>query len=121
MRIDEALRLFLEAFRLPGESPLISNVLEHFAKHYRLANASISEIYNCFFNDDAVFTLSYAIIMLNVDQHNHNAKKQSNPMLVEEFKKNLTKTNGTGNFDDKLLEEIYQVSKQFTKIKIKND
>lgn len=31
---------------------------------------------------DAAFTLTYAIIMLNVDQHNHNAKKQNIPMTV---------------------------------------
>lgn len=33
-----------------------------------------------FQNYDAAFTLTYAIIMLNVDQHNHNAKKQNIPM-----------------------------------------
>lgn len=36
-----------------------------------------------FFNADAAFTLGYAIIMLNVDQHNHNVKKQNIPMTVE--------------------------------------
>lgn len=35
-----------------------------------------------FANVDAAFTLTYAIIMLNVDQHNHNAKKQNIPMTV---------------------------------------
>lgn len=101
MRIDEALRIFLETFRLPGEAPLISNVLEMFAKHWRSSNA------NVFNDDDAAFTLAYAIIMLNVDQHNHNVKKQSTPMAVEDFKKNLSKVNGGGNFEEKLLEEIY--------------
>ena len=33
-----------------------------------------------FHNVDAAFTLTYAVIMLNVDQHNHNAKKQNIPM-----------------------------------------
>jgi hypothetical protein len=32
---------------------------------------------------DAAFTLAYAVIMLNVDQHNHNVKKQSNPMTIQ--------------------------------------
>ena len=36
-----------------------------------------------FFNADAAFTLAYAVIMLNVDQHNHNVKKQNIPMTVE--------------------------------------
>jgi brefeldin A-resistance guanine nucleotide exchange factor 1 len=102
MRIDESLRLFLETFRLPGEAPLISNVMEHFARHWRASNPEAA-----FANDDAAFTLAYAIIMLNVDQHNHNVKKQSTPMVVEQFKRNVGGVNGGGNFDDKLLEEIY--------------
>lgn len=34
LRIDEALRIFLEAFRLPGEAPLITLILEHFSDHW---------------------------------------------------------------------------------------
>lgn len=37
MRIDEALRLYLETFRLPGESPLISLLMEHFAEHWHVS------------------------------------------------------------------------------------
>lgn len=33
-------------------------------------------------NKDAVFTLCYAVIMLNVDQHNSNIKQQK-PMTCE--------------------------------------
>ncbi len=36
-----------------------------------------------FHNADAAFTLAYAVIMLNVDQHNLNAKKQNIPMTCE--------------------------------------
>ncbi len=36
-----------------------------------------------FADHDAAFTLAYAVIMLNVDQHNQNAKKQNIPMTVE--------------------------------------
>ena len=35
-----------------------------------------------FANADAAFTLAYAIIMLNVDQHNANMKQQK-PMTAE--------------------------------------
>ena len=35
-----------------------------------------------FASTDAAFTLSYAVIMLNVDQHNYNAKKQNIPMTL---------------------------------------
>ncbi|XP_023229448.1 Golgi-specific brefeldin A-resistance guanine nucleotide exchange factor 1-like, partial [Centruroides sculpturatus] len=101
LRIDEALRQYLETFRLPGEAPLISLLLEHFAEHWHKSNSEP------FHNNDAAFTLAYAIIMLNVDQHNHNVKKQNNPMTVEEFKKNLKGVNGGQDFDDEMLEEIY--------------
>ena len=57
---------------------------------------------------DAAFTLSYAIIMLNVDQHNPNAKKQSIPMTVDDFKRNLSGVNHGQDFDHEMLEEIYQ-------------
>lgn len=37
-RIDEALRQYLEAFRLPGEAPLISLLMEHFAEHWHVSS-----------------------------------------------------------------------------------
>ena len=36
LRIDEALRIYLSEFRLPGEAPLISTLLEHFAERWRV-------------------------------------------------------------------------------------
>ena len=36
-----------------------------------------------FNNTDAAFTLAYAVLMLNTDQHNTNAKKQNIPMTPE--------------------------------------
>ncbi|ODN01253.1 Golgi-specific brefeldin A-resistance guanine nucleotide exchange factor 1 [Orchesella cincta] len=100
-RIDEALRLFLETFRLPGEAPLISHVLEEFSDHWFLSNNSP------FANVDAAFTLSYGVIMLNVDQHNTNVKKNSNSMTLEEFRKNLKGVNGGQDFDPNMLQQIY--------------
>lgn len=101
LRIDEALRQYLETFRLPGEAPVISTIMEQFANHWHKSNGEP------FANADAAFTLAYAVIILNVDQHNHNVKKQSVPMTVEEFKKNLAKTNGGEDFDGDMLSEIY--------------
>lgn len=104
-RIDEALRMYLETFRLPGEAPLISLLMEHFAEHW---HKSMNEP---FVNSDAAFTLAYAVIMLNMDQHNHNVKKQNIPMTVEDFKKNLKDVNGGKDFDKDMLEEIYNAIK----------
>jgi len=100
LRIDICLRQFLETFRLPGEAPVISFILEHFADRYYELNP------DGFANTDAVFTLAYAIIMLNVDQHNANVKQQKS-MTVEEFKKNVKGVNGGGNFPDQMIDEIY--------------
>uniref|UniRef100_A0A2R5LB52 Putative pattern-formation protein/guanine nucleotide exchange factor n=1 Tax=Ornithodoros turicata TaxID=34597 RepID=A0A2R5LB52_9ACAR len=100
-RIDEALRMYLETFRLPGEAPLIALLMEHFAEHWHKSTGEP------FANSDAAFTLAYAVIMLNVDQHNHNVKKQINPMTLEGFKKNLKNVNGGIDFDKDMLEQVY--------------
>lgn len=102
VRIDEALRYYLETFRLPGEAPLINMLMEQFASHWFQSNPEAQ-----FADADAAFTLAYGIIMLNVDQHNRNAKKQNVPMTAEDFKKNLSKVNGKQDFDPLLLEDIY--------------
>ncbi|XP_032687446.1 Golgi-specific brefeldin A-resistance guanine nucleotide exchange factor 1 [Odontomachus brunneus] len=100
-RIDQALRLYLESFRLPGEAPLIALLLEKFAEHWHDSNG------RPFASADAAFTLAYAVIMLNVDQHNYNVKRQNNPMTGDEFKRNLKKVNGDADFDQDMLDEIY--------------
>ncbi|XP_066139607.1 Golgi-specific brefeldin A-resistance guanine nucleotide exchange factor 1 [Euwallacea fornicatus] len=105
VRIDEALRSFLEAFRLPGEAPTISLILEQFAEHWHKSNGEP------FADVDSAFTLAYAVIMLNVDQHNQNAKKQTVPMSESAFKKNLQGVNGGNDFEDKMLAEIYAAIK----------
>lgn len=45
--------------------------------------------------------------MLNVDQHNTNVKRQSNPMTCEEFTSNLRQVNGGKDFDPEMLKEVY--------------
>ncbi|XP_042856225.1 Golgi-specific brefeldin A-resistance guanine nucleotide exchange factor 1-like isoform X2 [Penaeus japonicus] len=101
LRVDEALRMFLESFRLPGEAPLISIIIEHFSSHWHLSNNEP------FAKDDAAFTLAYAVIMLNVDQHNQNAKKQNIPMTLDQFRNNLRGVDDGADFDQDMLEEIY--------------
>ncbi|XP_053306901.1 Golgi-specific brefeldin A-resistance guanine nucleotide exchange factor 1 isoform X2 [Spea bombifrons] len=105
LRIDEGLRLYLEAFRLPGEAPVIHRLLEAFTEHWRKANGTP------FANSDACFALAYAVIMLNTDQHNHNVRKQNVPMTLEEFRKNLKGVNGGKDFDQDMLEDMYHAIK----------
>ncbi|KAL7877721.1 hypothetical protein SRHO_G00043640 [Serrasalmus rhombeus] len=105
LRIDEALRLYLEAFRLPGEAPVIQRLLETFTDNWHKVNG------NPFLTNDAGFALAYAVIMLNTDQHNHNVRKQNIPMTIEQFKKNLKGVNGGEDFDQDMLEDIYTAIK----------
>ncbi|KAM8924081.1 Golgi-specific brefeldin A-resistance guanine nucleotide exchange factor 1 [Pelodytes ibericus] len=105
LRIDEALRLYLEAFRLPGEAPVIHRLLEAFTEHWRKSNGTP------FAHSDGCFALAYAVIMLNTDQHNHNVRRQSVPMTLEEFRKNLKGVNGGKDFDQDMLEDIYHAIK----------
>lgn len=100
-RVDEALRNVLESFRLPGEAPLIARIVTSFSEKY-CGGGPVEGIAD----KDAVFVLTYAIIMLNTDQHNPNVKGQ-NRMTVTDFAKNLRGTNGGKDFAPEYLQEIY--------------
>ncbi|GAB7362676.1 hypothetical protein MBLNU230_g2985t1 [Neophaeotheca triangularis] len=104
-RLDEALRQLLNSFRLPGESALIERIVSTFSEKY-FDNAAPAEIVD----KDAVFVLTYAIIMLNTDLYNPNVKNQKR-MTVEDFAKNLRGVNGGGNFDQQYLQDIYDAIK----------
>jgi golgi-specific brefeldin A-resistance guanine nucleotide exchange factor 1 len=101
-RLDEALRVLLEAFRLPGESALIERIVTIFSEHYisRAKPESISD-------NDAIFVLTYAIIMLNVDQHSPKVRPQDR-MQYENFAKNLRGVNGGQDFDTEYLKAIFE-------------
>jgi brefeldin A-resistance guanine nucleotide exchange factor 1 len=100
-RIDEALRELLESFRLPGESALIERIITVFSEQY-FEEAKPEGVAN----GDAIYVLTYAVIMLNTDQHNPNVMEK-NRMKYENFAKNLTTCNGGENFDEKFLRDIY--------------
>uniref|UniRef100_A0A0D2Y4Z1 SEC7 domain-containing protein n=1 Tax=Fusarium oxysporum (strain Fo5176) TaxID=660025 RepID=A0A0D2Y4Z1_FUSOF len=101
-RVDEALRQFLESFRLPGEAPLIATIVEAFSEKF-CSHDTTGEVAD----KDAVYILTYAIILLNTDQHNPNldAKKR---MTLEDFARNLRGTNNGQNFAPEYLQTIYQ-------------
>lgn len=101
LRADEALRKLLMTFRLPGESALIERIVDHFSEQYfeKSHPEGIAD-------KTAIFVLTYAIIMLNTDQHNPNLKSQ-NRMQLEDFAKNLRGVNGNENFAPEYLEAIY--------------
>lgn len=100
-RVDEALRDLLNSFRLPGESPLIERIVTVFSAKY-CANTTPEGIAD----KDAVFVLTYAIIMLNTDQHNPNVNN-SKRMTYNDFTKNLRGVNGKKDFAPEYLQAIY--------------
>lgn len=100
-RVDEALRSLLESFRLPGESPLIERIVLCFSKKYIQAT-----IHDDVADEDAVYVLTYAIIMLNVDQHSPKLKGQKR-MTIEDFGRNLRGVNGGQNFAPEFLEAVF--------------
>lgn len=99
LRVDQALRLCLNAFRLPGEAPLIERIVTVFAeKVYRTDSETWA-------NGDVPYVLAYAVIMLNTDQHNRNVKDKR--MTAADFAKNLRGVNGGKDFAQDYLREIY--------------
>ncbi|KAI0833949.1 hypothetical protein F5Y06DRAFT_280260 [Hypoxylon sp. FL0890] len=104
-RVDEAVRLLLESFRLPGESPLIERIVTAFAKKYFASSGS-----NVVANEDAVFVLTYAIIMLNVDQHSPKLKGKKR-MELADFGRNLRGVNGSNDFPPDFLESTFEAIK----------
>ncbi|KAM7210238.1 ARF guanine-nucleotide exchange factor 2 [Rhypophila decipiens] len=100
-RVDEALRVLLETFRLPGESALIERIVMSFSEKY-----CESEVPDGVADKDAVFILTYAIILLNTDLHNKNYKTQKR-MTIEDFARNLRGVNNGANFAIEYLQSIY--------------
>ncbi|KAI5798899.1 hypothetical protein EDC01DRAFT_716687 [Geopyxis carbonaria] len=105
-RTDEALREILETFRLPGESQLIERIITQFSEKYCSFESSLKVIADV----DSTFILTYAIIMLNTDQHNPNMKN-SNRMKYEDFARNLRGVNGGKDFAPEYLQSIYDTIK----------
>lgn len=139
VQIDEALRMMLEKFRLPGEAQQIQRVVEAFAGGYfeSVVKKELEKFqqkprvspspqpppstetdekprpvqFEEFppMNPDAVFVLAYSIIMLNTDQHNPQVRRR---MTAEDFIRNLRGTNDGKNFINNDLQEIFYRIKQ---------
>jgi brefeldin A-resistance guanine nucleotide exchange factor 1 len=100
-RIDEAMREFLESFRLPGESALIERIMTVFSEQY-----CASDVPEGVADKDAAFVLTYAILMLNTDQYNPNLKSSAR-MTYTDFARNLRGVNGGKDFAPEYLQDIF--------------
>lgn len=100
-RMDEAFRMVLETFRLPGESQQIIRVTDTFAEAY--FESGPKEIYNV----EAAQVLAYSVIMLNTDQHSPQIRRQSR-MSLEQYVRNVRGVNNNGDFPREYLQSIYE-------------
>ncbi|XP_031399588.1 ARF guanine-nucleotide exchange factor GNOM-like [Punica granatum] len=98
MNLDNALRLFLETFRLPGESQKIQRILEAFSERYYEQSPQILA------NKDAALLLSYSLILLNTDQHSSQVKRK---MTENEFIRNNRLINGGNDLPREYLLDLY--------------
>lgn len=70
MEFDEAIRAFLQGFRLPGEAQKIDRIMEKFAERYCKSNPKV------FTSADTAYVLAYSVILLNTDAHNPMVKNK---------------------------------------------
>ncbi|KAK4238747.1 hypothetical protein C8A03DRAFT_43545 [Achaetomium macrosporum] len=97
-RFVDALREFLQAFRLPGEAQKIDRFMLKFAHRYMTGNP------NAFANADTPYVLAYSVIMLNTDLHSSKVLKR---MSKAEFIKNNRGINDNADLPDEYLIAIY--------------
>ncbi|KAJ7283686.1 hypothetical protein C8J57DRAFT_1293277 [Mycena rebaudengoi] len=95
----DALRLFLQSFRLPGEAQKIDRFMLKFAERYIDGNTQTP-----FANADTAYVLAYSTILLNTDLHNPQVKKR---MSKPDFIKNNRGINDNADLPEQLLLDIY--------------
>ncbi|XP_038651620.1 PH and SEC7 domain-containing protein 2 isoform X1 [Scyliorhinus canicula] len=99
LNLDKALRRFLKAFPLMGETQERERVLIHFSKRYCQCNP------DCINSEDGVHTLTCALMLLNTDLHGHvNIGKK---MSCQQFISNLDGLNDGKGFPKDLLKGLY--------------
>lgn len=97
-RFVDALREFLQSFRLPGEAQKIDRFMLKFANRYVTGNP------NAFANADTPYVLAYSVIMLNTDLHSTKVVKR---MTKEDFIKNNRGINDNADLPDEYLIGIF--------------
>lgn len=100
-RFVDALRRFLQSFRLPGEAQKIDRFMLKFAERYISGNP------NAFANADTAYILAYSVIMLNTDLHSTKLKGRQR-MSPDEFVKNNRGINDNADLPDEYLLGIYE-------------
>ncbi|XP_058253098.1 PH and SEC7 domain-containing protein 2 isoform X1 [Hemibagrus wyckioides] len=98
LSLDRALRNFLKAFPLMGETQERERVLVHFSKRFCHCNPEALT------SEDGAHTLTCALMLLNTDLHGHNIGKK---MSCQQFISNLDGLNDGKDFPKDLLKVLY--------------
>lgn len=96
--LDCALRAFLQALVLSGETQERERILYQFSRRFHHCNPE------AFPSVDSIHTLTCAIMLLNTDLHGQNIGKS---MSCQEFIANLNGLQDGGNFPKELLKALY--------------
>ncbi|KAI1902657.1 hypothetical protein AGOR_G00018220 [Albula goreensis] len=96
--LDRALRVFLKAFPLTGETQERERVLIHFSRRFCHCNPETLT------SEDGIHTLTCALMLLNTDLHGHNIGKR---MSSQHFINNLEGLNDGSDFPKDLLKALY--------------
>ncbi|XP_023538858.1 brefeldin A-inhibited guanine nucleotide-exchange protein 2-like [Cucurbita pepo subsp. pepo] len=111
LEFDEAIRVFLKGFRLPGEAQKIDRIMEKFAERYCKCNPK------AFISADTAYVLAYSVILLNTDAHNPMVK---NKMSAEDFIRNNRGVDDGKDLPEEYLKSLYErISRN--EIKMKDD
>ena len=112
--ILNCLRIFLSAFRLPGEAQQIDRILGAFSE-YCFSNCKEGST-GSIENPEVVYLLTFSIIMLNTDRHNPNVRLDRK-MTLDQFIRNNTNfgkdVKQTIPLTKEYLEEIYTSISQY--------
>jgi brefeldin A-resistance guanine nucleotide exchange factor 1 len=76
----QCLRIFLSAFRIPGEAQQIDRVLVAFSEYCH--QSCIESERGIFENSEVTYLLMFSIIMLNTDRHNPNIRPDRKVTLI---------------------------------------
>ncbi|KAG9317513.1 hypothetical protein JVU11DRAFT_1718 [Chiua virens] len=112
LKFIDALRLFLQAFRLPGEAQKIDRFMLKFAERYIAGNSQTP-----FKNADTAYVLSYSTIMLNTDAHSPQVK---NRMSKSDFVRNNRGINDNEDLPEEFLSSIFDEI-QHNEIRMKDE
>lgn len=109
MEFDEAIRAFLQGFRLPGEAQKIDRIMEKFAERYCKCNPK------AFISADTAYVLAYSVIMLNTDAHNPMVK---NKMSADDFIRNNRGIDDGKDLPEEYLRSLFErISRNEIKMK----